>query len=176
VLFGHASHEGLNALTITANEAIANTGATSIFIMEGVDIVNKRPATKPLVINLPDGCQVTSLHICNIDIPGLPSVLTRHIVPDLAIASLIGICPLCKAECCVIYDNNKCNVDYNGKVILCGFKNPSTDLWMLPITPDGMRAAQPQLAQFLIMPCIPMPHCTMYGPCNVHPLHLHMSQ
>ncbi len=111
--FGHASHEVLNALTIAANKAIADMGATSIFIMEGVGVVNKHPATKPLVINLPDGHLVTSLHIYNINILGLPKILTGHIVPDLAIAPLIKIHPLCKVGCCIIFDNEKCNVKYN---------------------------------------------------------------
>jgi hypothetical protein len=136
----------LNALTIAANKAIADMGATSIFIMEGVGVVNKHPATKPLVINLPDGHLVTSLHIYNINILGLPKILTGHIVPDLAIAPLIKIHPLCKVGCCIIFDNEKCNVKYNWQVVLLGFKHPYTDLWTLPITPEGMRATQSQSA------------------------------
>ncbi len=46
-LFGHPMPQYLNALTIDTNQAIANTGATSIFIMEGADVDNKRPATLP---------------------------------------------------------------------------------------------------------------------------------
>jgi hypothetical protein len=69
---GDASHEQLNALTIATTHAIADTGATSIFIMDGVDVVNKRVAPNPLRINLPDGRQVKSTHTCDIDIPGLP--------------------------------------------------------------------------------------------------------
>ncbi len=45
MLFGNASCEQLNALTIASTHAIADTGATSIFIMDGVDVVNKRVAT-----------------------------------------------------------------------------------------------------------------------------------
>jgi hypothetical protein len=69
-------------------------------------------------------------------------ILTGHIVPSLTIASLIGIQPICKAECKVILDNKKCDVIFNGKVILTGFKDPSTDLWMLPI-PHGMVGTTP---------------------------------
>jgi hypothetical protein len=32
-------------------------------------------------------------------------------------------------------------VEYNGKIILQGYKDPSTDLWTLPITPAGMQSA-----------------------------------
>ncbi len=54
-LFGHPMPQYLNALTIATNQAIADTGATSIFIMEGADVDNKCPAMLPLTINFPDG-------------------------------------------------------------------------------------------------------------------------
>jgi hypothetical protein len=43
-MFGNPMPQYLNALTIVASHAIADTGATSIFVMEGVDVKNKRPA------------------------------------------------------------------------------------------------------------------------------------
>ena len=92
-------------MTIGRDQAIAGTGATSIFIMEGVDVVNKRIVTTPLTINLPDGKKVKSSHVCDIEIPGLPTVLLGHIVPSLTVASLIGIYPLCKAGCKVVFDD-----------------------------------------------------------------------
>ncbi len=38
-----------------------------------------------------------------------------------------------KAGCKVVFDDEKCNVIYDGAVILQGLKDPSTDLWTLPI-------------------------------------------
>ncbi len=131
-MFGNPMPQYLNALTIAASQAIADTGATLIFVMEGVDVKNKRPATKSLTINLPDFRQVKPTHICDIDIPGLPTMLTGHIVPNLAIA-LFGIRVLCKAGCKVVFDDNKCDVYFKDKLILRGYKDPSTDLWTLPI-------------------------------------------
>ena len=78
----------LNALTIATELAIADTGATSIFVMEGGDAKNKRRAKNPLTINLPDSRQVKSTHVCDINIPGLPATLKGHIVPNLAVASI----------------------------------------------------------------------------------------
>jgi hypothetical protein len=49
--------------------AIADMWATSIFIMEGADMANRRVAQKPLQINLLDGNKVMSTHICDINIP-----------------------------------------------------------------------------------------------------------
>ncbi len=132
-LFGAPTPQYFNAITIATSQAIADTGATSIFIMEGTPIKNIRPATKQLKINLPDGSQVKSTHLCNITIPGLPIVLTGHIVPRLSITSLIGIRVLCKAGCKLVFTKNFCNVIYNNKVILRGTKDPSTNLWTLPI-------------------------------------------
>jgi hypothetical protein len=37
-----------------------------------------------------------------------------------------------------IFDNKKCDVIYNGQVILCRFKDPLTDLWTLPIKTSTM--------------------------------------
>ncbi len=132
-LFGHPMLQYLITLTIATNQAIANTGATSIFIMDSADVDNKRPATLPLTVNLPDGKQIRSTHVCNIQIPGLPTMLLGHIVPSLSIALLIGIRPLCQAGCKVIFDDRKCDVVFNGVVILRGYNDLSTDLWTLPI-------------------------------------------
>ncbi len=120
-MFSNPMPQYLNALTIAANQAIADTGSTSIFIMEGADVANKRVATSPLAINFLDGKKIQSTHVCDIHIPGLPTVLVCHIVPSLTIASLIGIWPLYKARCTDTFDNEKCNVIFNGKVILLGF-------------------------------------------------------
>jgi hypothetical protein len=57
-------------------------------------------------------------------------------MPDMTTASLFGIRILCKAGCKVVFDNEKCQVLYNNKVILSGFKDPVRDLWTLPILSD----------------------------------------
>jgi hypothetical protein len=131
--FGAPLPHYLNATTIATLQAIADTGATSILVMEGTPIQNLWPAIHPLTINFPDGSKVKSTHTCNITIPGLPTVLVGHAVPKLSIASLIGIRVLCNTGCKVIFAKTICNVIYDGKVILRGNKDPSTDLWTLPI-------------------------------------------
>ena len=79
------------------------------------------------------------MHICDYEIPGLPMLLEAHIVPDLTVASHIGIHVLCKAGCVEIFTDKMCSVMYGGKVILRGYKDPSTDLWISPITSDNVR-------------------------------------
>jgi hypothetical protein len=97
----------LNTITIATNQAIANSRAMPIFIMDGVDVENKCIATRPLTINLPYGKKVLSTHVCDIQIPGLPTVLMVHIILSLSIASLIGICLLCQqaARLCLTTTN-----------------------------------------------------------------------
>jgi hypothetical protein len=164
-LFGPTSQKALNPITIATTHAIADTGATSIFIMDGIDVINKQMASKLLTINLPDGCRVRLTHVCDIAITGLLTVLTGHIVPDLAIASLVSIQLLCKAGCWVIFDNDTCDVKYEGNVILQGFKDPSTDLWTLPITPDRIWFAHPW--SFPVTNCAPHPNTAFHNGVNI---------
>jgi hypothetical protein len=67
--------------------------------------------------------------------------LMGHIVPELLMASLMGTGILCKAGCKIIFTDTKCVVKYNGIVILTRVKDPTTDLWMLPITPAAITKA-----------------------------------
>jgi hypothetical protein len=120
-------------MTIALNEAIADLGATQIFVMDGTPVHNKQKITCPLKVALADGRRVMSTHMCDIIIPGLPTTLVGHIVPELSIASLFGIRVLTEAGCMVKFDIKKCVVKYNGKIILIGMKDPPTDLWTLPI-------------------------------------------
>jgi hypothetical protein len=97
---------------------VANTGATSVFIMDGIPTKNMQLAAYPIQINFPDGRRVTSSHICNVTIPGLTITLTGHIVRDITMASLLGIRVLCKTGCVVVFDDKTCCIYYKGKLII----------------------------------------------------------
>jgi hypothetical protein len=125
-------------MMINPTHTVADTGATSLFVMEGTNCKNKRIAINPITISLPNGKKVTSTRICDVTIPGLPFTLIGHIVPKMMMASLLGICVLCKAGCQVNFDDKKCEVICKGKVILMGFKDPTSDLWTLPIFLEEM--------------------------------------
>ncbi len=130
-----------SSIDIDDSHGIADTGATSVFVKEGIQVPNKQPAMTPLTINLPDGTQVKSTHTCDVVVPGLPTPLVGHIVPHLAIASLFGIRPLCNAGCVVVFHKDRVDMWYNGKIILVGPRNMSTDLWTLPITGNPRQLA-----------------------------------
>jgi hypothetical protein len=99
-------------MQIAPTHAVANTGATSIFTMAGAPTDNICMATKPIHISLPDGKKIVSTHICDVDILGLPHKLIGHIVSDMKMAFLLGICVLCKAGWEVIFDDEKCRVNF----------------------------------------------------------------
>ncbi len=134
--------------SIPITHAVADTGAASMMIMKKTpNMKNVCLATQPLTINLPDGTMVKSTHICNLEIPGLPHVLEGHIVPDLTVASLVGIRILCKLGCTVVFKDTACYVFYQEMLILTGYKDPSTNLWVLPITPDAINKATLRTSQ-----------------------------
>jgi hypothetical protein len=124
---------GFAGLRLDMYDAIADSSATQIFVMDRTPVVNKRPTTHPLKVALADGRIVLSTHMCDIKIDGLPMVLTGHIIPDLSIASLFGIRVLTESGCTVTFDKTNCIVRYNGAIILRGAKDPATDLWTLPL-------------------------------------------
>ena len=124
-------------MMVNPAHAIADTGATSIFLTKGAPCLNKRRTSSPISVTLPDGRKIVSSHICDVRIPGLPTILTGHIMPDMTTASLFGIHILCKAGCKVVFDDDKCQVFYNENVILTGFKDQVSDLWTLPVLPDN---------------------------------------
>jgi hypothetical protein len=97
----------LAAIESPTRDAIANSGATQIFVTEGMLVKNKRRTPCPLKVTLADRRQVWTTHICDINIPGLPYTLTGHIILDLSIASLFGIRVLTAVGCTVTFDNNK---------------------------------------------------------------------
>ena len=49
--------------------AVSDLGATGHFLVEGAPVVNKRLASKPIHITLPNGKIIKSTHTCNLDIP-----------------------------------------------------------------------------------------------------------
>jgi hypothetical protein len=96
-----------------------------------------------------------SMHVFGVIFLGLPTVLTGHILPDMTTASLSGIRILCKVGCTVVFNDNKCQVILNKKVILTGYKDPISDLWTLPILQnDKLRTAHDAKHHQLPGPCM----------------------
>jgi hypothetical protein len=134
-------------INIDNSHGIANTGATLVFVKTGVPVDNKQPATNPLTVDLPDGCQVESTHTCDVVVPGLPHLLVGHIIPNLAITTLFGIRPLCNMGCTVVFHEDRVDVWYGGKLILVGPRIMSMGLWTLPFTNKCNMSIPPAMPQ-----------------------------
>jgi hypothetical protein len=91
-------------------------------------------------------------------------LLTGHIVPSLTSTSLIRIQPLFKAGCKVLFNNKKCKVLYKYNVILMGYKDPSTNLWTLPIPTKRVWTTLPLHTHDAQPPC--QAHRSANLPCN----------
>jgi hypothetical protein len=140
------------AFCLTTKIAIADSGDTQIFVMEGTPVVNKHPTTRPLKVSLADGCQVMSTYMCDTKIDEFPLVLTRHIIPDLSIALLFGIRVLTEAGCKITFTQHDCIIQYNNRIILWGEKDFITDLWTLPLGSPGMTSQHTQCILLLVAP------------------------
>jgi hypothetical protein len=57
-----------------------------------------------------------------------------HIIPGLALNSLLLVVTLCNAGCSVIFTKTGCTIIYHGCTIICGQKCMQTGLWMIPLT------------------------------------------
>ena len=156
-------HVACGTVCLSTLQAIADSGATQIFVMEGMPVFNKWPTLQPLWVMLADGWQVVSTHMCDIIIASLPMTLTGHIIPDLSIASLFGIRVLTGAGCDVMFMKRDCTVKYKGNIILQGKKDPATDLWILPLGYCDMTShhAQCMITLAALVVAMPMPMPTL---------------
>ena len=128
----------------TVEHAISDSGATGHFMVEGAPVTNIQRDLNPISITLPDGATLQSTHTCNLDIPWLPATVTAaHIVPGLSHSSLIATRRFCDAGYTVAYDANKCTVAKGGITVLVGHRDPTTQLWHLPINPQTPHPASP---------------------------------
>ena len=50
--------------------------------------------------------------------------------------NLIAVCELCDAGCIVMFRKHAVEVEYNGEIILRGWRDKSTKLWRVPIVPE----------------------------------------
>jgi hypothetical protein len=85
---------------------------------------------------LPNGEPVCSMHTCTLNIPSLPpGACAAHIIPGLALHSLLSIVTMCNAGCTITFMKVGCTIVYCGQTIVCSHKCTRTGLWMIPLTP-----------------------------------------
>jgi hypothetical protein len=72
------------SFTLKTNDPIYHSRATQVFVMAGTPVINKRITTNPLKVSLADGQQVTSTHMRDKCLNGLPFPIMGHIIPELS--------------------------------------------------------------------------------------------
>ena len=105
--------------------------------MVDAPVTNKQVAVAPISVTFPDGDQVHSTHIGDLDIPQLPkSARECNIIPDLASYSLISVVKLCEAGSEVSFTKWGIGVEvqYRGQLMIKGSKYTRTGLWIVPMS------------------------------------------
>jgi hypothetical protein len=93
------------------------------------DCVNKRTATRPIVVTLPNGERISSTHEATLPFPNLPEqALAAHIFPDLHGHALLSIGTFCDARCTATFSATEVTITFQGKTVLTGNREPP-GLW-----------------------------------------------
>jgi hypothetical protein len=127
--------------------AILDSGATSNFLTTSIPITTVQNANKSIVAHRPNGNQVQTTHTCMFDLPELPAAAhLAHIIPGLALHSLISVVTLCNTGCKVLFTKIGCTIMHQDGTILCGSKCMHTGLWMIPLQPSSPPITLPTTA------------------------------
>ena len=143
---------GPPAIIPPTTTAIADTGATSNFFTIDTPVINRRIATAPISIQIPNGATMQSTHEAELDLPALPlAARLVHLVPSIQ-HSLLSMGQLCDAGCDVIFDAKSVTVSYANQPVLKGLRNSNTKLWHLDLSPTTPTACTRQPAPVLELP------------------------
>ena len=160
---------GLSTININPSNihtwAILDSGATSHFLVTMAPKSSVSPADNPLRVSLPNGDAVQSTHTCTLLLPQLPAkARCGHIIPGLAVYSLLSVVQLCDAGCDVTFTKIDCTVRMRGRVLMTGKKDTKTGLWMFPLSMDESTirpvalSTISQVASDVLQPITPSAH------------------
>jgi hypothetical protein len=117
--------------------AIADTGTTGHYLKPTSPHLARQPDPNPITVRMPNGAGIQSSHTCTLDLPTLPTGSKQaHILPGLASHSLLSIAKFCDQGCIVQFARDGCRILQNGVVLLEGPRDPTTNLWLLPLQPQ----------------------------------------
>ena len=101
------------------DSAVLDSGATSHFLLASAPADDVTEATMLMPVQHPNGDRIQSTHTYKLPIPSLPaSARIAHVMPGLALHSLLSILRLCNVGCDVTFTQIGCVVKYGGQVIL----------------------------------------------------------
>ena len=114
---------------------IADSGSSGNYTTLDLPVVNQRPSSCPVTIQLPNGKQIVSIHEAELDIPMLlPAAQHVHLVPGLQNCSLLSIGQLCDSGYEVKFTSTHMTVLLDDQCILQGHCSASTKLWHVSST------------------------------------------
>ena len=95
---------------------ISDSGAIGYFLIRGAPVVNIRVNKNPTIIQLPNGKHISSTRTFNLGIQWLSHhIAMTHTAPGLTHSSLISTIHYCDAGYKVTFDEDECQVHYEGK-------------------------------------------------------------
>ena len=79
---------------------------------------------------------MTSHHKTHLNLPNLdPAALEAYIFPAMENLSLLSVGQLCDAGCKALFDEDQVHIITKlGTILLTGFRDPTTRLWLTPIS------------------------------------------
>ena len=101
--------------------------------------MDKRIATNPLGIRMPDGYIIYSSHTALLPQDTLPiEARHAHILPDLKNKSLLSIGMFCDNVCLAVFDDKKVHIINKkpNKHIMHGTRENQSSLYMVPLKPE----------------------------------------
>jgi hypothetical protein len=108
---------------------IIDTSTMGHYLLLDSACVEKRIATKPIHVMLPDGSAIQSSHEALLPFPQLlQAALQAHIFLDLRGQALLSMGTFCDAGCTAIFDATSVKITYQGNVVLEGTRVPP-GLW-----------------------------------------------
>ena len=121
--------------------AIADSGATSHFLLPNAAF-QCIPTKKNITVMLPNGATLNTTTQCRLQINNLSQqAASGFALPGLAKHSLVSVSKLCDDDCEVTFDKTNVNVTKDNTTIWTGTRDPTTRLWMLPLTTTNQQQA-----------------------------------
>ena len=97
-------------------------------------VTNIQAATNPLAVGCANNKTMYSTHTCDIPIPGVsPAACAGHLFPDMDL-SLLSVGLLADDGCSIHFNSTKVTVNKDNTIILQGFRDPLTGLWMINLS------------------------------------------
>jgi hypothetical protein len=100
--------------------------------------LQRTPTNTGIQVLMPNKQHIRATHTCLLDLPALPlGARQAHLFPSLAYP-LISIGLLCDHGCTALFDQSKVTIHHENKIILTGQRDPTTNLWTIPLTPASL--------------------------------------